>query len=577
MRDQFASALYVLIGASGFLWLAVCASVAGLLVARAEGKRRELAIRMAIGATRGHLARQMLADIMVSAIPGSILALGLAQFLGPVLVRILPKVRGLMPLYPTDQVMDLSLDHRTLLFALAVCALTVVLSGIGPAWRTMRVDVNDNLTRDQESGRKTTIGVAIVSLQVALCLMLLFSAALMMRTFWNLQHLNPGFDRAHIIEVDLNPAAAGYSGARSRQFLQEIRAQAAELPGVRSVASAVMGVMQGVGMAVTLVPEGTAHPERAFMNINTNLVTPAYFQTMGIPLLAGQLLEQRDERQQPAPAVINKALADSLFPHQNPIGRRLMYEFQGTLHPSLLIKGIVGTAKYRSLREGPAPIAYTLDSDNLPARILYVRTFHDPAPLLGQLVKLVHGQDTRVPILSASTMEQEVQSSMWQERLLTSLCGFFALIAVGLALAGLYGVLAYSVAAQTRAIGVRLALGAKDSHIIGSVCRAPALAVALGSAVGLIAAAILARLAEGLLFGVETLDLGKLSCEPGVHTDNRVRCSHHAGSSCSANRSDGNFAERIEARSRTFPEAFEARLSFSLACWADEDDEPTSR
>lgn len=119
----------------------------------------------------------------------------------------------------------------------------------------MQVDINDNLKRDQESGRKTTVGVAIVSLQVALCVMLLFGAALMVRTFWNLQHLNPGFDRAHIIEVDLNPAAAGYSGARSRQFLEEIRAQAAELPGVRAVASAVMGVMQGVGMAVTLVPE----------------------------------------------------------------------------------------------------------------------------------------------------------------------------------------------------------------------------------------------------------------------------------------------------------------------------------
>lgn len=247
------------------------------------------------------------------------------------------------------------------------------------------------------------------------------------------------------------------------------------------------------------------------MNINTNLVTPAYFQTMGIPLLAGHLLEPLDDRQRPDPAVINKALADSLFPHQNPIGRRLMYEFQGTLRPSLIIKGVVGTAKYRSLREAPAPIAYTLDSDNFPARILYVRTFHDPAPLLGQLVKLVHGQDARVPILLVSTMEQEVQSSMWQERLLILFCGFFALIAVGLALAGLYGVLAYSVAAQTRAIGVRLALGAKNSHIVGSVCRGPVLAVALGSAVGLITASILARLAQRLFFGVQTLDLASVA------------------------------------------------------------------
>lgn len=154
MRDQFASALYVLIGASGLLWLAVCASVARLFLARAEGKRRELAIRMATGATRGRLARRTLADTMLLAIPGSILALGLAQLLGPALMRILPKVLGLTPLYPTDPIMDLSMDHRMLLFAVALCALTIVLSAIGPAWRTMRVDINDNLKRDQQSVRK---------------------------------------------------------------------------------------------------------------------------------------------------------------------------------------------------------------------------------------------------------------------------------------------------------------------------------------------------------------------------------------------------------------------------------------
>lgn len=173
-----------------------------------------------------------------------------------------------------------------------------------------------------------------------------------------------------------------------------------------------------------------------------------------------------------------------------------MYEFQGKLRRSLVIEGVVGTAKYRSLREPPTPIAYTLHSNAYPARILYVRTFNDPAFLLGQVVKLVHEQDARVPILSVSTLEQELQSSMWQERLLTLLCALFALIAVGLTLAGVYGVLAYSVAAQRRAIGIRLALGAKSSHITGSVCRGPGLAVALGSAVGLIAAFMLARLAQ---------------------------------------------------------------------------------
>jgi predicted permease len=506
LRDQFASALSILISASGLLWLAVCASVAGLLLARVEGRRRELAICMALGATRRQLLRQTLSDLASLALPSSFLALLLARLLAPVLMRILPKVRGLLPLYPTDPVMNFSLDHRAWSFALMLCVLTVILSGMGPAWRTLQIDINDNLRRDQESGRKTILGLAVVSLQIGLCVVLLFGAALMMRTFWNLQHLNPGFDRAHIIEVDLNPAAVGYSAAQSRQLLRELRAQATGLPGVRSAASAVAGVMHGVGMKTTLVPEGAAHPEAAFMNVNTDLVTPEYFQTMGIPLLAGELLEAQDSQKQAAPAVINQALADALFPHQNPIGRRLMYYFQGKLQPSAVVKGVVGTAKYRSLREVSAPIVYTLDVDALPARILYVRTFHDPAPLLGQLIKLIHMRDARLPILSVFTMEQEVQSSLWQERLLTLLCGFFALTAVGLALAGVYGVLAYSVATQRRAIGVRLALGATPAHVIRSVCAASAGAVAIGSAGGFLVTVLLTHWAQGLVFGVQTLD-----------------------------------------------------------------------
>jgi ABC-type lipoprotein release transport system permease subunit len=183
-----------------------------------------------------------------------------------------------------------------------------------------------------------------------------------------------------------------------------------------------------------------------------------------------------------------------------------MSQFQGTLRPSAVIKGVVGTAKYRSLRETAAPIVYTHDVDQLPARILYVRTFHDPAPLLRQVVKLIQARDARVPILSVSTLEQEVQSSLWQERLLTLLCGFFALTAVGLALAAVYGILAYTVAAQRRAIGVRLALGATSAHIIRSVSAASARAVAIGLTGGFFAAVLLARGAQGLVFGMPTLD-----------------------------------------------------------------------
>ncbi len=505
-REQFATALYVLITASGLLFLALCASVTGLLLARTERRRRELAIRLAIGARRTRVLRQIVTDIFVLTLPSTLFAVVIAQLLGPFLLRLIPKVRGLLPIYPTEQVIDLSWDGRTLLFVLALCLLAVSLSSLGPLWRAARIDISANLKRDPESAAHTPIGMAVLAMQLALCVVLLSGAMLLFRTFWNLQHLNPGFDRAHIIEIDLNPSGVGYASQQVHQVISQLCTDLHLLPGVRSVGAALMGVMHGVGIKSTIAPEGVTLPEKTFANTNIEIVTPEYFSTLGIPLLAGRFLDDRDRNVRPQPVVINKAFADLFFPQVNPLGRRLVAGTNGKMRPTQSIVGVVGTAKYRSLREEAPPIAYGVDSDRYPARIIYLRTLNNPQAMLGMMEKVIATRYPRIPIISASTLEQEVNNSLWQERLLAILCGAFSLMAVGLAGAGVYAALAYSVASQTRAIGIRIALGAQPSDLVRSICSALVIAMFTGVGLGFIAAMFLTRLTKSLLFGVQGID-----------------------------------------------------------------------
>ncbi|MGH9772446.1 MAG: ADOP family duplicated permease [Candidatus Acidiferrales bacterium] len=502
MRQKFSAALYVLMGAAGLLLLAVCASVSGMLLAQAEQRKREIAIRIAVGARPWQLLRQTFVESLLWTIPSAGLAILFFYAISPVLLGMLPEVRGWMPMFAAPQVLNISVDRRVVLFVVAVCLLTIFLSGLGAAWRSARTNVVEDLKQHRRKGLGVFSGVLMVGIQVAISVILVAGAVLMLKTFWTLQHLNPGFDEAHIVEVDLNPQVGGYSSARAKTFLREIRQEIASLPGVRSAASAWAGVMHGIGIKMTLTPEGQVFSKKTFLNTSVNNVTTSYFRTMGIPLLAGRSLEKSDRGHNPQPIVVNTAFVKKFFANRDPIGKAMVTGTNGNKAPNFSIVGVVGTAKYRSLKETKLATAYGLGGGS----VLYARTFGDPKPLLAEIRKLIHTRDPQMPIVASAALEQEVANSLWQERILTLLSGFFAIIALALAAAGIFGTLAYSVAARTREIGIRMAIGAQSRDIIRTVCGRLFAGIVAGLVCGTIAAAVLLQISQKLFFGIQGFD-----------------------------------------------------------------------
>ena len=442
---------------------------------------------------------------MLLAVPGAALGITLAYVLSPSLIGLLPSLRGYVVDHATRQIITISPDAKALLFTLVVSLLTLLLFGTLPALRAQRLDIDAELKGNSRSTTQSLSGVTSVAIQVALSTVLLAGAVLMLQTFWNLQHLNPGFDRTHIVEFTLDTEAVGYSHQQAGTFFRELRESVSSLPGVRSAALASQGIMRGLGLATTIAPQGVILPPKTFLNTSVNSVSARYFETMGIPLLAGRNLEESDFHSKPEPVVVNKAFADSFFPHQNPVGKTFVSGMDGTKPPTNLIVGLTGTAKYRFMREKNTPTFYGMLPEG-HSGILYVRTFGNPSAIIGETRKLLRSLDPKVPLVEVTTLEQEVQSSLWQERLVTLLSAFFGIISLLLAGAGLYGALAYSVTRRTREMGIRLALGATLRHILQTVCARMILAVVIGLGAGLISAARLTGLLRSLLFGVQPLD-----------------------------------------------------------------------
>lgn len=506
LRTQFSTALYVLLGAVGLLLLAVTANISGLLLARAEQRSTEVAIRASIGASRVQVMRQFLVEHLLLVLPVTALAIAFSAAVAPILLEQLPRARALVSSYTTPQIFDTEATRWTVLFAIAISLTTLTVTALISTWRILRKQVSEGLKNYAQGGRRSLTGTVLVTMQISLGVVLIAGAVLMMKTFWNLEHLNPGFDRAGVAEVIVGPQSAGYSDAQAQVFLAELQRQMATLPGIRSVASAWSDVMRGVGMKTTMAPEGVALPADTYLNTNANIVSVDYFATLGIPFLAGRNLESGDDAKKPQPIVVNTAFARHFFPHQNPIGKLMVFGTgDGRSAPNGVIVGLVGTAKYRSLREMNPPIAYSLEKPG-GGPVFYVRTYGDPAAAIGLIRGLLRQMDPRVPIAEAMTVEQKVASTLWEEKLVTILASFFGVIAVVLAAAGIYGALDYSVAARKREIGIRIAVGAVARDIVTALSRRMMAAVAIGVVLGIIVARLALIAARQLLFGVALLD-----------------------------------------------------------------------
>jgi len=455
--------------------------------------------------------RQLLAENLWLAIPGSLLGAALAWALAPMVLGLLPAPRDYAQV-GSPLILTLTPDARVLAFLAALALFSVLAFGLLPAWRASRVSLGAELkiARGQAPAGRAVLTPVVV--QVAFSVVLLSAAALMLRTFWNLEHLDAGFARGRVIEITPEPQAAGYTAAQIAAFYRTLRDRVAALPGVVSSAFASRGVMRGVGVKMTLAPEGVTLPASTFLNTSGNDVSPGYFATLGISLLAGRDLTTEDAERKPMAAVVNRAFAEAFFPHQNPIGKTLVQGTDGKRPPGFVIVGLVATAKYRSLREPDAPTLYTsmAESKVHGGSLLYVRARGAPemAPsgLAGALRQTLAALDPSVPLREILTLDREVETSLWQERLVAILSAFFGGAAALLAAIGLYGSLAYSVEQRRREIGIRVAVGARLVHILQAVCSPMALAVSLGVAAGLAACAFLLRLTGRLLYGVGPLD-----------------------------------------------------------------------
>jgi predicted permease len=518
LRDRFSAALKFLIVCSGFLLLMVCANVAGLLLARSAARRREIAVRMAMGATRTRLVRQMLAESALLAALGAAGGILLAAAMTPILSRLLPTIHDLGSNRLALSV-GLAVDRRVLLFALAVSIATVVLFGLAPAIAASRTSL-DSILREARSSRVWRGRQALILVQVALCTALLTGAGLLIRTFDDLRYLNTGYDTDHVVTLTIDPPVLYTPGESiesyqkaTRAFLDGLQQRIRETPGVVSVALAEKGVLRDRGMGTTIAPAGQRATPADVLAIASNYVTPDYFETMGIRLLAGRLLSGSffDPPQKPAQAVVNQAFVERYFPGADAIGKRFGFTAPGELaRPDAEIIGVVSDAKYRSLREPIQPTLYQLSYWE-GAVVVPVRTRVKPELMIQPLRRAIMAFDPAVPIIEVETLADEVTASASGERLTAALGSIFALLAVLLSAAGIYGLLAYTVAQRRREIGIRVALGATPGDV-GELIGRQALTVVIGGvSLGVAAARMAATLIASLLYGVAPGDFRSVS------------------------------------------------------------------
>jgi predicted permease len=487
LRTQFSRSLEVLMAGVALLLLMACANVAGLLLARSATRAQEMGIRLALGASPGRIVRQLLTEGLVLSLLGGLAGTLLTTACRPVLVRELPPLRDraavLQPL-----ALHIAIDLHVLGFALATTVLTAVLFALSPALRCARADVASGLKGGRTTTRRLSTGNLIVAAQVAICTLLLMGAVLLVETLERMRSMNPGFDRDRVVSLTIDPGLRGYTPEQARLFSKKLLEKAKDVTGVTAVSMASRALMRGTGIKATFGVAGARITAADLLDGSVNAVTPGYFETMGIYVLSGRAFNWFDrDRGTPHKVIVNQAFARHFFPGKNPLGERFGFPGPGGIATAAdEIVGIVSDAKYRSLRE-PIPLTvYSAVVDGFDSEFtLYLRTWEHPEEIVAPVLEILHSSDPELPVIEVRTLREEVEASLWQERLLALLSIVFGAIAALLASIGLYGALDYAVKSRTREIGVRMALGAQPARIVGMVSREALLLTATGLVLGL--------------------------------------------------------------------------------------------
>ncbi len=490
--------------------LLACMNVANVLLARATVRQREMGLRAALGASRGRLIRQMLTESVLLGLLGGIGGILIGNWLNPGDLARLLMVTSL-PLH-----LDVSFDWHVFAYAFGAALLSGIVIGLWPAFRSSRADVNSLL---QEGGRSDTAGAGrqrfrnfLVAAQVAGSLILLVIAGLLVRSLQHAGDLRLGFDPSHVLNVTVDPHQIGYDEKQEREFYRQIEARVRALPGVQSVSLAFgtpMGHLNIVnGGAVSIedhpIPAGQQAPVVPFNNID-----PGYFETMRIPLLRGRAFTDLDNQNAPAVAIVNQAMADKFWPHQDVVGKRLTLKPANAPAQSMVVVGVTATGKYGFITEEPSALFYVPLAQNfISIQTLQVRTSVAPESLIAPIRNQIHQLAPDLPIVETSTMQEMVEGTNG-----TQLFRFSAYFAAGigglgllLAVLGVYGVVSFAAVQRTREIGIRLALGGSERDVLRLILRQGVRMVIAGLLVGIIAALALTRVMARYLLDVSPSD-----------------------------------------------------------------------
>ncbi|MCI0392116.1 MAG: ABC transporter permease [Acidobacteria bacterium] len=500
--------LKLLMATVALVLLIACVNVANLLLARAASRSREMAVRLAVGASRYRLIRQLLTESLMLSLIGGLLGLLLAVWLTDVLAAYSPPTGASGGSAPP--LLDARLDWRVFAFTTTLSLLTGLLFGLVPAWRSSKPNLTVALKEESgaaSSGRSRGRG-ALVSAQIALSLVVLVCAGLCVRSLFALQRIDAGFETAKVLVMELNLSLNGYKAEQGRQFYANLLERVSALPGVEAASLGRIVPLGGNGMRLSVGVEGFTPTDDKPINFDMNIVGPRYCATMKLPLVAGREFTANDSAGAVPVVIINEAAARTYWPNQNPLGKHLMIGSPGRGEPQPVeIIGVVGASRYRSLTEAFRPGMLLPAAQNYaPDLSLHLRSAGDPALLIESARRELRAIDPQLPATGVRTLEEQRRNSLYSERVTALLLSAFSGLALLLAALGIYGVMSYTVARRTREIGVRMALGARDRDVLRLMLSQGSRLIVAGVALGLAGAFAATRLIRSFLYEVSDTD-----------------------------------------------------------------------
>jgi predicted permease len=506
MRERYGTALKVLMGMVCLVLLIACANVANLLIARSAGRQKEVAVRMAIGASRGQLVRQLLTESLLLSLAGGGVGILLSIWM----------IRGLLQFLPADQMPFLlrpEPDARVLAFNLALAVSTALLFGLAPALQSVRVSLAATL-KDVVGAIAGTAGSvrvrkALVTAQVAFSFLLLAGAGLFMKSLYLLKVVDSGFrDMDNLVTFQVDPSLNGYKREQEKAFYRELVSQIRAIPGVKSAGLATVPLLRGWEWDSSMSVEGHQVKDGEDMQAFMNSVSPDYFNTMGIPLLEGRDFNESDAGDEITVCIVNRKFARHFFGDRSPIGRHVGWGVRPTTKLEIRIIGVAEDSLYEGPREGVhRQVIIPLLQGRFPRSVaFYARTSLESKTLFAALRNEVKRLDAAMPVYEMKTLESQLDETLGTERLIAALSVAFGALATLLAALGLYGVMAFVALRRTKEIGLRMALGAPPSSVLWLVLKEVVVLVVAGLAVGVPSAWLLSRVVEGQLFGVKGVD-----------------------------------------------------------------------